>query len=95
MSACDTSLNSDRYSAAVKRIPEVRQFLIADLEISDAGEMSFIKKTIPEIREVNEILYFWFKDNTGKAVYTVEPQPGKHFHIFDAIKNWSFSGNIF
>ena len=87
MSACVTSLNSDKYSEAKQRVPEVREYLIKNLEISDAGEKSFINRTIPEMREVNEILYYWFKDGSGKAVFTVQTQPGKNFYIFEAIRN--------
>ena len=87
MCACKTGFESDKYAKAKSHIPEVREFLIAELEIEDASAVTFVNTTNPEMREVNSILYYWFKDSTGKAVYTVEAQPGKDFHIFTAKKN--------
>lgn len=76
----------DRYRANVKRVDEVRQYLIKELEITNKNHISFIKNTKPEIREVNEILYYWFKSK-NKAVYTVQAQAGQDFHIYNAKKN--------
>ena len=87
MAGCVNNVSKNKYEAALSRIPEVRQFVINELEISDQAEVTFINTTVPEMREVNSILYYWFKDATGKAVYTVETQPGKEFHIFTAVKN--------
>ena len=81
------SASQERINKATARIPEVREFIIQKLEITDQAEITFINMTKPEFKEVNKILYFWFKDNTGKAVYTVETQPGDDFHIFTASKN--------
>ena len=81
------SASQERINKATERIPEVRQFLIQKLDISDQAEVAFINTTKPEFGEVNSILYYWFKDKTGKAIYTVETQPGDDFHIFTASKN--------
>ena len=81
------SASQERINKATARIPEVRQFVIQKLEVTDQAEIAFINTTKPEFQEVNKILYYWFKDNTGKAIYTVQTQPGDDFHIFSASKN--------
>ena len=85
LAGCTTSEEKKHLPSA--HVTEVRQFVIEELEITDQSEITFINMTQPDIKEVNSILYYWFKDASGKAVYTVEAQPGKEFHIFTAAKN--------
>ena len=87
MAGCMTNVKQNKYEEAVKRVPEVRKYVITELEINDQSQIQFINTTQPEMREENSILYYWFKDKTGRAVYTVLTQPGKEFHIFEARKN--------
>jgi hypothetical protein len=76
----------DKHRDNVKRVDEVRQYLIEKLEITNENEIAFINTTNPDISEINEILHYWFKSNK-KAIYTVEAQSGKDFHIFSAKRN--------
>ena len=82
---CQSMFNTE-YAKAQDKIPEVKQFVIQDLELTDPATVSFIKNTTPEFRTIHGITYYWWKDTSGRAIFTAEANSDT-LELLNAVKN--------
>ena len=85
VSSCQ-SLFDTEYNRAHAIIPEARQYVINDLELKDPQEIQFINKGTPDVKNINGITYFWWKNKKGQTVFSAEAD-STTLQLFEAEKH--------